>query len=108
MAVVKKSTIPLNPDNTFNLDELKRILIGMCAEKEMLDDFLIKLIVGECELMKMEHRVSKPTTQIYLESALENELPGDETFSFMMDFIKSGSPGGSSDDDILDIELDIG
>lgn len=107
MAVVKKSTIPLNPDNNFNLDELKRILIGMCAEKEMLDDFLIKLIVGECELMKMEHRVSKPTTQIYLESALENELPGDYTFSFMMDFIKSGSAGGSSDDDILDIELDI-
>lgn len=107
MNIVKNSTISLDPDNTFNLDELKRVLIGMSTEKEILDDFLIKLIAFECEQMKIEHRVSKPTAQIYLESILENELPGDEASSVIVDFLKSGSDVGSSDDDILDIELNI-
>lgn len=108
MNIVKKATIPLHPDNTFDLDEIKKILIGTCTGNGIADDLLVKLIVFECEKMKMEHRVSKPTTQMYLESFQENELPKDDTFASMVDFIKlsSGSEGGLNDDG-LDIELNI-
>jgi len=109
MEIVTTSSIPLKPDNTFDLDELKRILIDISTQKGILDDLLIKSIVYEYGQMKVEHRVSKPTTQIYLELPMENELPNDDAFTAMVEFIKSAQTGGagSSDEDALAIDLDF-
>jgi hypothetical protein len=106
MSIVKESAITLAPNNEFPLEELKKLLMTAYSQTGVLDNALIRLITYECEQMKKEHRVSKPTIQLYMDLDTGESLEQDKAFDSMIDFIDSQILDDTGDTS-LDMEFNL-
>jgi hypothetical protein len=78
--LLEESDISPNEDNKFSPDEVK-ILLLECADKNGLTDmYLSKLIGFEREKLDSGPRMSKPTTQLFLDFERERSLLDEKWF----------------------------
>lgn len=79
MELLENTGVRIGSDLTFSPDEVKTLLLEHAREKDVLDLYLSKLIAHECENQKSTRRVSKPTTQLFLDFQKVEHLLDDES-----------------------------
>ena len=75
----------LNEKHKFSPDDVKELLLSRARQKNILDLYLSRLIVFESVQQKVTHRVTKPTTQLFLDLEKEESLLDDELFKEVTD-----------------------
>lgn len=82
MEFIKSADVPAEEDNQFSPDETASRLLQYARRENILVPYLEKLIALECEDLKSNPHVSKPTTQLSLDLKKEKRLmekPGEKS-----------------------------
>ena len=102
MKLLTETDIPgclAGPGNKFSPDEIKKCLLIQAEKGGILDPDLTGLIIFECEKQESDYRVSKPTTQLFLDFERE-EIPADSRWLREL-------PGEDDEVEAISIDFDI-
>jgi hypothetical protein len=80
MKMLTEADISPNIENKFSSDDVKNLLLDHASKNDLLDMYLSKIIGFEWESLKSTYRISKPTTQLFLDFEKEKNLLKAEWF----------------------------
>lgn len=75
MDILERADFSVTADNRLPSHLTRDMLIAVCEEKELLDEYLYNLIYFEWEKQKKKTQVSRPTTQLYMDFETPANLP---------------------------------
>lgn len=78
MEILQDNRLCISQEKKFIPEDVRDIMIMICNSKDIVDSYLLKTINTEYLNQKSSHKISKPTTQLYL-LPQESELISEES-----------------------------